>query len=171
MDKKQQQLLLLILLIGFLYVLYMSFNTKSNVEGLKNMKYPVKLSQAREDVSYAPLSAPQKNLLVPTHMMSGEVYRYSNKNNVSFDVYGYLHLINGSVFDKKVDQKYKVYIGDSNGKMIVDEELKRDGDDIYKLKLRDLPITDSHIYNHVIITFIDQTQKESIVLQGNLSRQ
>lgn len=173
MDKKQQQLLILILIIGFFYTLYISYSKNSNVEGLQNIKYPFspELSKARQETSYTALTPPEKKDLSPLNMMVGEVYRYSNKDYVSYDIYGYLHLINGSVFEKKVDQKYKVYITDDNAKSIVQEELKRDGDDVYKLKLRDLQISNANNFNKVFITFVDENNDESIVLQGNLVRQ
>lgn len=172
MDKNQQQLLVLLLVLAFLYTVFIVF-TNSKMEGLQNTKYPFspKLSEARRESSYTALTPPQKNDLVPTHMMFGEVYRYTNENFVSYDIYGYLHLINGSVFDKKVEQKYKVYITDDNGQAIIEEELKRDGDDVYKLKLRDIPSNNSTHFNNVIITFIDEKNKESIVLQGMLRKQ
>jgi hypothetical protein len=175
MEKNQQQILLLILLIAIFYCIYLAYNQRpvSKVEGLLNINYPSQpqLSKARSLISYTALTPLQNNLQVPPTLMSGEVYRYSNKDFVSYDIYGYLHLINGAVFEKKRDEKYKIYIGDNNGKMIVEKELIRDGDDVYKLKIRDLPITNSHLFNQVIITFVDQDQKESIVLQGNLVKQ
>lgn len=175
MDKKQQQILLLILLIAILYCIYATYTQRSSpkVEGLLNISYPSipKLTKGRDETSYTALTPPSNNLQLPQSLMSGEVYRYSNKDFVSYDIYGYLHLINGAVFEKKRDEKYKVYIGDANGKMIIEEELIRDNDDVYKLKLRDLPIADSNLFNQVIITFVDQDKKESIVLQGNLTKQ
>jgi hypothetical protein len=175
MDNKQQQILILILLIAILYCIYLAYiqGQSSKIEELLNIQYPSKpkLSKARSLLSYTALTPPNNNSQVSQSLISGEIYRYSNKDFVSYDIYGYLHLINGAVFEKKRDEKYKVYIGDNNGKMIVEEELIRDGDDIYKLKVRDLQITNSHLFNQVIVTFVDQDKKESIVLQGNLVKQ
>lgn len=174
MDKNQQQLLLIILMLGLLYSIYISVYGKSrNVEGLQNneKKWAWTLDKSKmknsTQVSYAALSPPQKKDLSPQTMMSGEIYRYIQDGEVSYDVYAYLHLINGAVFEKKVEQKYKIYVGDKNAQMIVNEELFRDGDDVYKLKLRNIPKSDAHRFNEVIVTFVDEKNDESIILHGS----
>ena len=118
--------------------------------------------------SYTELTAHQQKDLSPSNMMSGEVYRYITPTGVSFDVYAYLHIINGAVFEKKRNEKYKILISDNNGKNVMEQELKRDGDDVYKVLLRDLQIPKSHLYNNVTINFVDENGEETGILYGTL---
>lgn len=176
MDKNQQNVLMILLILGLLYCIYLTYfkveGAGTTVEKMENQfRLQLPFREKKIDASYTSLTAPQKSDLSPANLMTGEVFRYISSSDVSYDVYGYLHLINGSVFDKKVDQKYKIYIGDSNGNFIVEEELKRDGDDVYKLKLKNLKLKNPHLHNNVILTFVDENKKESVVLHGKLVKQ
>jgi hypothetical protein len=152
LNQQQKMILYFIVFFGLIYVLYsMSFS-----EPMENIK-----------VSYAALTIPGKNSL-NEHIVTGEITRYIYSNGeTSYDIYGYFPIINGGVFQKRVDAKYEVTLMDNDGKVLFTKDLKLDGDNVYKLKLRKEKFKNSENYNIVRVT-LKSKDSSSIVVDGLL---
>lgn len=152
LNQQQKMILYFIIFFGLVYIVYTMYFSES----MDNLK-----------VSYAALTIPGKNSL-NEHIVTGEVTRYIHSNgNASFDIYGYFPIINGGVFQKRVDGKYEVMVMDNNGKVLFSEELKKDGDNVYKLKLRNQKYENPEQYNFIQVT-LTSDGKTSVVVDGIL---
>lgn len=154
LSQQQKMILYIILVIAILYVVYSVFFS----EKMDNMK-----------ASYAALTIPGQNSL-NEHIVTGEVYRYLHHNGyVSYDIYGYFPILNGGIFEKRIDSKYEVTFMDKDGKVLFSQELQKDGDGVYKLKIHNKKFmdTDAEQYNFVRVK-ITSDDKSSIVVDGIL---
>ena len=150
LDQQQKMILYFFVFVALFYVVYKMYFS----ENMENVK-----------ASYAALTIPGQNSL-NQHIVTGEIYRYIHPNgNVSYDVYGYFPIINGGAFEKRVAGKYEVSLLDKDGKVLFVKELQKDGDGVYKLKLRNQKLENAEQFNFVRVK-LTADDKSSIVVDG-----
>lgn len=134
--------------------------------------YSYKSSQY-SDYQSIPLLAPNNEFKNPENLLFGQANRHIYfKNNTkifNLEIYCNLFVLDGNIYNKadKVNQSYKVYLlNDKTKTKLYLDDLKKDGDGIYKLKMKSEKVNELVQFNNIVIVY-NLNDKEQILLQGN----
>ena len=124
------------------------------------------------DYQSIPLTAKNDNFNNPENLLFGQANRHIYiKDDVmiaNFEIYCNLFVLDGSIYgeSKKVDQKYKVYLlNDKTKSKMFLSDLNKDGDGIYKLKVKSKDVETLVKYNVIEIVY-SLDNKEEVLLRG-----
>ena len=124
------------------------------------------------DYQSIPLTAKDNEFNNPGNLLFGQVNRHiyfkDDTMLVNFEIYCDLFVLDGSIYggSEKVNQKYKVYlINDKTKSKMFLNDLEKDGDGIYKLKVKSKDVETLVKYNIVEIVY-SLNDKEQVVLRG-----
>lgn len=124
------------------------------------------------DYQSIPLLAKNDDFNNPENLLFGQANRHIYiKDDVmiaNFEIYCNLFVLDGSIYggSEKVNQKYKVYLLDTKtkSKMFL-SDLNKDGDGIYKLKVKSKDVETLVKYNVIEIVY-SLDNKEEVLLRG-----
>lgn len=124
------------------------------------------------DYQSIPLLAKNDEFNNPENLLFGQANRHIYiKDDVmiaNFEIFCNLFVLDGSIYgeSKRVNQKYKVYLlnDKTNSKMFLND-IEKDGDGIYKLKVKSKDVETLVKYNVVEIVY-SLDNKEEVVLRG-----
>jgi hypothetical protein len=125
-----------------------------------------------------PLLAPFDENKNPTNLFFGQANRHiltqDGQQSYKLELYCNLLVLDGNIYDKTktedIHHAYKVYlIDESSGKKVFLQDLKKDGDGIYKLKFSSDKVQDLIKYNKINIVY-SLDGKEEILLQGTFTK-
>jgi hypothetical protein len=124
------------------------------------------------DYQSIPLLAKNDEFNNPENLLFGQASRHIYIKDdimiVNFEIFCNLFVLDGSVYgeSKKVDQKYKVYLlNDKTKSKMFLSDLNKDGDGIYKLKIKSKDVETLVKYNVIHIVY-SLDNKEEVVLKG-----
>jgi len=109
------------------------------------------------------------------HLLFGQANRYiHSKDSVNYyilELYCNLYILEGNVYDKTprhtTKQAYKVYLlSDKDKKKMHLGDLQKDGDGIYKLKMKTDKVQEFIKYNKIVIVY-SLNNNEQVMLQGD----
>jgi hypothetical protein len=136
--------------------------------------YSYKKSQYA-DYQSIPLLAKNDEFNNPENLLFGQVNRHiyikDDTMIINFEIFCNLFILDGSVYgeSKKVNQKYKVYLlNDKTKSKLFLNEMIKDGDGIYKLKINSKDVDTLVKYNVVEIVY-SLDNKEEVLLRGRFS--
>ena len=151
-----------------------------NIEKFSNEEMMSYSYEKTSEYQSIPLIAPFDENKNPINLFFGQAHRYiykkDSKMNYRLEIYCNLSVLNGNVFDMdktNVIQSYKVYLIDSkkNEKNYLDE-LKKDGDGMYKLKFNSISInkeaSDFIRFDKIEIVY-KENSKETVLLTGKFN--
>lgn len=129
-------------------------------------------SSQYSDYQSIPLLAPFDQFKNPENLLFGQanrqIYLKNNTKIFNLEIYCNLFVLDGNVYNvsKNIKHSYKVYLlnDKTKTKMYLDD-LKKDGDGIYKLKMKSENVQELVQFNHIVIVY-SLNNKEQIILQG-----
>ena len=124
------------------------------------------------DYQSIPLLAKNDEFNNPENLLFGQANRHVYIKDdimiINFEIFCNLFVLDGSIYgeSKRVNQKYKVYLLDdkTKSKMFLND-IEKDGDGIYKLKVKSKDVETLVKYNVVEIVY-SLDDKEQVVLRG-----
>ena len=124
------------------------------------------------DYQSIPLLAKNDEFNNPENLLFGQANRHIYIKDdimfVNFEIFCNLFILDGSIYgeSKRANQKYKVYLlnDKTNSKMFLND-IEKDGDGIYKLKVKSKDVETLVKYNVVEIVY-SLDDKEQVVLRG-----
>jgi hypothetical protein len=124
------------------------------------------------DYQSIPLLAKNDEFNNPENLLFGQANRHIYIKDdimiINFEIFCNLFVLDGSIYggSEKVNQKYKVYLLDTKtkSKMFL-SDLNKDGDGIYKLKVKSKDVETLVKYNVIEIVY-SLDNKEEVVLRG-----
>lgn len=123
--------IILIVLLSCVISMLMSINFKGNCgmsEYFTDFFSSKKVGYVTQTVE---LNAPDTN----PSLTVAKCNRFVNENNVLYEIYANLYLLNGNIFAKEVvDESYVVYLGNGRDQRLLLGKLSVNSDKVYKLK-------------------------------------
>ena len=127
------------------------------------------------DYQSIPLLAKNDEFNNPENLLFGQANRHVYIKDdimiINFEIFCNLFVLDGSIYgeSKRVNQKYKVYLLDdkTKSKMFLND-IEKDGDGIYKLKVKSKDVETFVKYNVVEIVY-SLDDKEQVILRGRFS--
>lgn len=120
------------------------------------------------------LTSPDTQDKTPSNLMGGTLNRFIVKDTENKDIYllevlANLYVLFGNIYDEdmshKIEQSYKVYLVNDQGKKLSLGELQKDNDGLYKLRVKTENTSSLEGYDKVEVVY--HTNKgEQLVLEG-----
>jgi hypothetical protein len=116
-----------------------------------------------------PLTSPDTTQNSPSNMTFGQVIRHiTNVDDYILEIYANLYILNGNILNisnDQVTQFYQAYLIKEGSKPYPLGKLIKDGDGIYKLKIKKKISDELLDYNYIFIAY-EKDGEQSILLQG-----
>ena len=127
------------------------------------------------DYQSIPLLAKNDEFNNPENLLFGQANRHIYIKDdimiINFEIFCNLFVLDGSIYgeSKRVNQKYKVYLlNDKTKSKMFLNDIEKDGDGIYKLKVKSKDVETLVKYNVVEIVY-SLDDKEQVILRGHFS--